>query len=288
MDKRYVIQREREVAGPNVPNLFVQDVAGTNPVSATIWFPNSRRVVLLDASVTESGSILASGYSVHEDGRIAHFIARTDQAGKVEQVIRTTPFVADNVCSTNDGGVWAFGHDRDVENKVTQHDYTILRKFTFENGEDVSFLKKSDFPGRFAVWMNGGTSKPFYMRCTRDKVAVYSGMAGEYIELRLPTMKVHRWRLPDLGNAQMTGFAVTKSGIAHASFNSAASKEGMLGIFRLHTDDATGLASWVPIPGSIKKYGEPDAINVLLGTEGDDLVFLYAGDYSTLHWGSLR
>src|SRR6516165_3208959 len=108
-DKGYLISIVPESVSPATPNVRLYDATGTRVREVSIWFPGTQTVYILSAAVTPRGQILASGTAVKSDGTRAYFIQETDGSGKRTNAIQTNPFLAEHVCATTEGSVWAFG-----------------------------------------------------------------------------------------------------------------------------------------------------------------------------------
>jgi hypothetical protein len=113
------------------------------------------------------------------------------------------------------------------------------------------------------------------LRCNSQKVGLYNGRSGEWVEFdfaadKLKVAKVEP--LPSPKTMRITGFAMTEAGDVFVSLHDTSSAKPHSGLFRLEFD-STGLGSWVPIKNTVGPYLHGGPIERLLGADGPDLVY---------------
>ena len=101
-DNGYLISREVETFQLGTPNVRLYDLSGRQARAASIWFPRAVRVIIHSATATSDGRIIAGGTTEKQDGTGVGFIARTDLAGKITDVIQAKGFGPINVGDRDD------------------------------------------------------------------------------------------------------------------------------------------------------------------------------------------
>jgi hypothetical protein len=121
-------------------------------------------------------------------------------------------------------------------------------------------------------------------RCNSQRLGLYNGASGEWLEFNFSTNKLVVAKvtpLPSPKEIRIRGFAMTDSGDVFASLADRSTKPARVGLFHLEFD-SKGLGSWVPVESTIAPYLK-GPMDVLLGTEGEELV--YTRDLSgTAYW----
>jgi hypothetical protein len=137
-------------------------------------------------------------------------------------------------------------------------------------------LDRGEYPGQISLG------------CTSQKVGLYNGRSGEWIEFDIPTntLKVSKVELlPPPKELRITGFALTESGEVFASLHDRSKNAPLSGLFRLKFN-GSGLGSWVPVQGSIGPYLHGAPLGQLLGTDGTELI--YTRDLTaTAYWSQI-
>ena len=146
-DNGYLVSRAVETFEPGTSNVKIYDQSGKLARQAAIWFPEALRVLVYSATAAADGRIIVGGKAEKADGSAGLFIARTNLAGDVTDVIQANDFAPSNVCQAPDGTVWSFGS--------TGYDATsrpkpgnVLRHFDFHKGEIGSYLSRLTFPAK--------------------------------------------------------------------------------------------------------------------------------------------
>jgi hypothetical protein len=283
-DKGFLISHEIETFQPNAPNIRVYDKSGHNILRATIWFPDSQRVVISSAAVTSDRRILATGEADKPDGTRAFFIVSTDPEGKVSTVIQTGDFHPRHICESPDGSAWAFGGMAwdETTNRPKQGD--TLRHFDLKKGQIGAYLPRSTFPDQ-GNYDDGLT----HIRCTAQSVIVYSSTASTYITLDYSpdTPKIYRVLIPSPG-LRAVGFAVSKAGDVYGYLTHASDKNRSGdGLYSLTVDQAALIARWTPVQTASAGTAKSGTVFQVWGADGEDLVVGRREDPAgslALHW----
>jgi hypothetical protein len=273
-DKSYLVSHEIETYQSGVVNVRLYDRSGARVREAAIWFPGSQRVLVYSAAATSDGRIIAGGKAEKPDGTAAPFIALTDLAGKVTNVIQTQGFFPVNICQAPDGSVWSFGSTGFDENSQPKPGDT-LRHFDLQKGEVGSFLPRSTFPKHPAPEIKA------YIRCTDDGVIAYSAKTHQYIEMKYADDSPSLYRTSS--DLPLVGFAVIGSKDVYGYF----SRAGNGGLYYLSVDEAAKTATWHAVKGAVGIHTAPGVVVGLWGSDGENLVVSRAEDSAgntALHW----
>lgn len=273
-DKGYLISLTPQTGGPGIPNVTLYASDGQKVREAAVWFPGAETVFILSAAVTAEGNILASGTAVKSDGTRAYYIARTDLAGRVTDVIQTNPFFPAHVCSASDGTVWSFG-----DAGVDPPNDSTLRQFDLATGLLKSYLPHSSFGGGpRAPAERGNPGQEVYFRCSGSRIAIYSGVVNYYIEFNTTSGSVKRYHVDRSSvNLPVRGFALTSQGEVYG-FLRDYSKPELQGLFHLEPDAKNAVVKWVPVEGASGGKGQAGVFQGLWGADGETLIHGYADD----------
>src|SRR5690349_13761372 len=103
---------------PDKPGIIVYGRDGAVIREAIVWIEGAVNVIVEDAAVSASGTLVVSGGAVNKDGVVATFIAEIGSDDRVAKIVRTTPFTPQYLCALDDGTVWSYGFDRDDHNNL--------------------------------------------------------------------------------------------------------------------------------------------------------------------------
>ncbi|MGC1838357.1 MAG: hypothetical protein WA674_08440 [Candidatus Acidiferrales bacterium] len=266
-DKGYLVKREIENFQKDLPNVAIFDGTGQKARQAVVWFPGSIRVLVASAAVTLDGRILAAGESDLPDGTAAPFIALTDLAGKLANVIQTKDFYPQNVCSAPDGTVWSFGNTFWDEEKRQPKPGETLRHFDFKKGQLGAYVPQATFGDILAPSALG------YIRCTASSVSVYSRRANVYIEMPYAADAPQVYHIQGSSQLSLKGFASSGPKRVYGVLdNRVGSENTSVGLYTLAFDDKNMTVSWKPVDGAVGSPKQPGTIAMLWGIDGENLV----------------
>jgi hypothetical protein len=274
----YLVGREIESFQSSVPNVRLYDESGKHVREAAIWFPGSLRVVIYSATATPDGRIIAAGKAEKSDGIAAPFIALTDLAGKVTDVIQTTGFIPAHICQAPDGTVWSFGGTGYDERSHPKPGDT-LRHFDFQKGEIGSYLARSAFPKP----LHPGPEVHASIRCSTSEVVAYSHSAQAYVEMKYGDGAPHVYHAEAPSGLRLGGITATGSKKVYGFFSSG----GTGGLYYLSFDKANSTANWLPVKGAVGAYTKLGVVTGLWGSDGDKLLVSQAEDtagVAAIHW----
>ena len=273
----YLVSRDVETFQEGTQNVRLYDGSGNQAVAASIWFPGAVRVLLYSATATSDGRIIAGGSAEKVDGTGTSFIAMTDTAGKVTNLIQTSGFGPLNVCQAPDGTVWSFGGTGFEDKSSKPKPGNTLRHFDFQKGEVASYLARSLFPNYPRPEVQAA------IRCSADEVVAYSFNAHVYIQMKYASDAPEVYHTEEPVDLRFISFATTGPKKIYSHFW----KLGNGGLYYLAFEETSKTAQWVPVPGAVGTYTTPGVIIALRGADGDKLVVSRAEDplgTSALHW----
>jgi len=291
-DRGYVLSYGIEIyPSAEVATVLMYDQNGTRMREGHIWPTGAGRVRLHSAAATHEGAIIAAGWTSMPDSSSPKFISKTDLAGNTVATIFTGSFVPQQMCEGEDGTVWTLGKDVPATEAGGQTD--VLRQYSFEKGLLRSYLPLESVKAAVnseTRWFNAFGS---FVRCGKNKVAVYLKFTDEYVEVDTKSLEVKRWKL-DLSSAdhnEATGLGVADDGRVYASFRTGGCREGdsvLNGLFEIRADSRSSTAALVAVKGtvSLRLCGSPErasdppapgTFQRLWGADGNTLAVSLAG-----------
>jgi hypothetical protein len=277
----YLVSREVETFQDRTPNVRLYDQSGKHVREAAIWFPGSVRVLIYSATATPDGRIIAAGLAEKSDGTAAPFIALTDLAGKVTDVIQIKGFAPASICQAPDGTLWSFGGTGYDEHSHPNPGDT-LRHFDFQKGQIGSYLSRSTFPEP----LHPGPEVRASIRCSAGEVVAYSHSAQAYVEMKYSDSAPHVYHAEAPSGLRLVGFTATGSKKVYGFF----SRGGTGGLYYLSFYEAANTAQWLPVEGAVGAYTKSGVVTGLWGSDGDKLLVSRAEDttgVAALHWATL-
>ncbi len=266
--------------------LTFYDRTGKPLFESYLPFDGAVKTYVHDAVATSSGTAVAAAGVVNRDGASADIIAEIAN-GSIRSAIRTSPFYPLKICSTGNGTVWAYGKElNDSRAAEPRQDYPMLREYSFEKGQLRSALDRTTVRPPKGVPL-GGASQEVQMRCNSQKVVLINGATRELVEYDVASSRVGRWAMAPLpGGAdfkQITGVALTDSGEIYVSTYDAPRRDSLTRILQL-LRNTTGIADWTTVTAI---HGEGHWF-VLLGSDGDSLVYARGRSSPTLFWSKTQ
>ena len=251
-----------EVFGPDGVLRFFTSVENPHGASVTT------------VAVDSDGSV-AAGFAFLGQQGISGGIAYFDSFGRQTQFVETGKYMPAHVCFDRYHSLWTFGWQRDPSTDYEEtRDYMMFRKYS--DGKEMGrYGPRSIMPG---TGMTPGSPSLglWRMRVADDRVGVvaYYGATSEnrmWIELGLDGHLIGKWAM---GRDSQGGLAFTSS--ARLCRQTPAGKAKMPGIECLDRDT-----------GSWKHAGDEPVPGLLLGADGDELVFSRGDGVITLHWAKV-
>ena len=231
----------------------------------TVTTPKGGAAGVMSAAIDTDGAVVAAvGYAGAPHG-YGGGLAFVDPAGKQMRFVETDRYMPANICFAPDHTIWSFGWQRDLVRNELQdsEDHFVFRRYSRNGAETGQFVPRSSFPpglspgsGRGGLWK---------IRAASDRIGALAfpnsqGRQPEWIELDLRGNLIGRWKLP----ARLDGgLAFTASGGLYTRLL----PEARWAVLERNT------AVWKPLDVDVPPGERP---GLLLGAEGDDLVFAVA------------
>lgn len=269
--------------GSTLEPIRLYDKSGALIFETPLKVENAAKFYIRDVSVSTPNSVAVSMAAVTEDGAIADLIAEVQESG-IRRIIRTSPFRAARICTTDDGMVWAYGWERDSTGADRHGDHAMLREFSFEHGELRSAIKRSEVRLPSGVPVTG-SKQEVQLICGREKLVLLNGAVNEVVEYDLQRSTVTKTNLPELPKSlpltSITGAALSAPDELYVSTEQYG-KPAQTGIFRLNLKAQAG-AVWDVVAS------EPSAGKWfrLLGSDGDALVYSRGVRSPTVFWSGV-
>jgi hypothetical protein len=249
-----------EVFGPDGVRRFFAVVE--NPAGSTV----------MSLAADSDGSIavgLAFPGPQGFNGGIAYF----DPSGKQTRFVDTGKYRPAHICFDRDHSLWTFGEQRDSSNDSEERsDYMMFRKYSVDGKETGRYGPRSIVPWR-GLTPGGPSIGPWILRVVDDRVGALAESGNSdlthqvWIELGLDGHLIGTWAT---GKDLLGGLAFTSD----ARLCRQTPRKPMPRIQCLDRD--TGV--W-------KDAGEAPVSGVLLGAQGDELVFSDGDkDVVRLYW----
>ena len=216
-------------------NVVLRNRDGSVERSGRIWLEGSESMDLAHATATEAGQIVAGGYGLIEPGT-----------------------------------AWSLG--RDLGKDETGEEYGILRQYSFTAGQVRELLRRRSF-GTGQSPVRGRMSA--FLRCTKDRVVVYTNLTHEYFEILDTGDTVRRFQVdpPQFGRRRVDFLALLIDGSVFSTIGGRGDEPRR--VYELQKDEAQLTASWVPVPGAGQSPAEGfvnPPYGILFGADGDNLV----------------
>jgi len=234
--------------------------------------PHGARVTSVAA---DSDGSVAAGFAFLGQQGISGGIAYFDSSGKQTQFVDTGKYMPAHVCFDRNHSLWTFGWQRDPSTDYDEtRDYMMFRKYS--GGKEMGrYGPRSIMPAR---GLNPGAPSLglWRLRVADDRIGAIadSGATSEnpvWIELGLDGHVIGTW---PMGRDLRGGLAFTSSG--RLCRQTPAGKAKLSGIECLDRNS-----------GSWKHAGDAPVQGLLLGADGDELVFSRGDGVITLHWAKI-
>lgn len=271
LDKGYLLFTDRangvEVWAPDGQLVF--QTAVINPPTAHV----------MSAAIDRDGTV-AVGVAYSAGKGFAGGIAFLDRSGKQVRFVDTERYMPSHICfDLSHSVLWTFGWQRDSLQNGSEdsEDYLMFRKFSLEGQQLGAYAKRSLFP-KPGLSPGGPVGGLWRLRVSADRVGAlaYSGQTGgssDWIELDLAGKLIGHWKL---GSDTNGGTAFTSaSRLCRQTFRD---KTPRVECFDRNTQ-AWKLASNLTITDENGR-----ALGILLGADGDNLVFGEGNGNIRLSW----
>ncbi len=240
---------------------FGRDGALLSELSVEI--PDSSRVFVRGFKRAFDGTLALVGAAFSPDYRRASFLAVISPGGQHQRIVRLSSFEPYEVAIAPDGSYWVAG-----EEDSDSPDHTVLRRFSASGQQLGAYLPLSGLK-TYRCCHPGDDS---FLMSSRDRIAWYSNVAREYVELS-PEGKVLA-RVPGLAleqSSRVDGLGICDDGSVFISaFLNIAPGDRSSEILSLDRSSS----SWKPVVlknSGVSAY-RPVSYRPVLGCDGDKLV----------------
>lgn len=216
--------------------------------------------VVRDLDFDKDGNAAVAATAIGGPSGFLNVILLLDHTGSQIGFIDTGRYVPAHLAIAADRSIWVLGWQQDANHPPypDRNDYMIVRRFSVEGKEMMGFLPRSSFPVGLEPGAAGSTAR---LEVTKDRIGIiaYSGKTGsnlEWLDMDLNGKVVERFRLDDVV-PHIASSAFTLDDRVYLS--------GLRG--ELYTLG----------PSSRKWKAVPKQGDVLLGADGNGLVYLKTG-----------
>lgn len=250
------------------PSFYTFDSSGNFLSKTIIRIPDALRIEIHDFDRGEDASIVFCALAFTAEGKRASFIGWVTPDGTQSRLVRTTPYMPFGISLAADGSVWTVGQtpalDKDGHSVGIDLRGGVLRHFDSSGNLIQSFFPPAQFLQSSPRLISG------FLVAAADRLGWYSPASGKsvYVEMSFDGSDIRTY--PGLSNdsSRVTALTITTSGDAFLTVNDAAA------IY--HFDRQR--AEWVAVP---TPQAAP-SLQVLLGSENNDLIFQAADNLSRL------
>lgn len=250
--------------------IWSYDRAGTLRTHVTLSLPEAAQVSITEVAAARDGRLVAAGSVTSSEGQKAGAIFWIDVQGKLERVVRTTPFFSTRLAFGPRDLLWAAGRVTDAGFRETpQHE--VIRQFDQEGKEVRATTPRDSFSsGRHPC-------SRCFLAANSTTIGFYSDSTNEYVELDSSGSQTGRWKTAPLPESvDLVGSALTTSGDFYLGGGTTNAGGFKTLLYRLNK--ATGAFVPVDVPADT---GSTRALT-LIGADGDRLVIY--GKPASITW----
>jgi hypothetical protein len=260
---------------------WVENLSGTGAsLEIPLALQGADRILISDVAVSFEGAIAVSGSAGDKEAGSVSVIAWLAPDGSLTRIVRTAPFIARKISFTGDGDLWALGAVKDdhaPDGEAPLHD--ILRQYNAQGVLVGKFLPR--------LTVSTAARHPAHralLLTSRDRVAFISDTARKWAVLAADVTELGQGSLASPENFRTIVGTITDSGRVFMSgqWEGGSPSEGSyppVPLFEL--DQQSGELELV----DTRKISSGDHFGHLLGSEGDELVFLRE---SVVVWRDVR
>jgi len=245
-------------------NLTVYSPGGMRVSDPIVLDPYGRKVGSVDSAAIDTSGTLAVAVAYWTPQIARGGIAFLDASGNQTRFVPMDGlFQPAQVCFDQNHFLWVFGWHRDGERGAPEEpkDPYLVRKLSIDGKEMGRYLLRSQFGSPFY------SSRGLWQVCAaKDRIGALAQRVGahpELIELDLEGRLIGHW---PLGKRSNGGYAYTSDG---RLFAKRFAKSGVRELVEF--DRNTG--AWIAVEDVSAKAGEDFQYGLLLGAEGNQLVF---------------
>ncbi len=256
--------------GGEPPVFYSLDRDGTWTGTAPFRNPEPIRFYSFNYDRETNGTIVFSGQTETAPRVESPFLAWTSADGQIQRMVRTDHYFPYEIAVAPDGTVWTLGYEMvnlDDKSPAVNQEAHVLRHFDSAGNLIGSAFPQSQFNRYGRIRLTDGL-----LVATQDRLGWYGPRSGKAafteISLETMTMKEYPGAPSNLSKGDFAvGLAMTNSGVTSVSV-----QDGSPGARTNYILDRAS-SSWMPV--SVPPMGGFDFTPILIGSDGDNLVFKY-------------
>ena len=269
-----------DAIGGKPPVFYSIDRDGTWTTTAHFQNPEPTQFYAFSYDRETDGTIVFSGQTETAPRVVSPFLAWTSADGQIQRMIRTDHYFPYEITVAPDDTVWTLGYEMvnlDYNDPGVNKEAHVLRHF-----DKAGNLIGSAFPqSRFNRYERFGLSNGLLV-ATKNRLGWYGsqGKKAAYTEVSLDTMTMKEYPGTSSSRSKSdlaVGLAMADNGVASVSIQDGSPSA------RTNYVLNRASSSWMPI--SVPPMGGFKITPILIGNDGDNLVFKYgreAGFFSVL------
>ena len=283
-----LVTKRTEISAKTEKNIFVHSPAVPEPSRLSHWGPGGDKTILTAVAKGAGDTVISSGWT-RQGTRAEYFIARSDSAGNNIETIRTKRYLASAVCANKDGSMWALG------TRPQQRDgsyFYALRRYDAHGNFIEGTLRTQNVGEEYSL--AAVDPRQVFLSCQEDDVYVFNGPARQLFHYSSATKKLNSWDVggpAGISSPLITGFATSASGRVFLSLREGQhGRLGQRGLFQLVGINSQK-AEWRAVPGTLNSGGLPGKFWLLLGIDGNDLVYVTTalpGRKEAMNWSTIN
>jgi hypothetical protein len=193
----------------------------------------AQHVRIRHVAATPQGGLVATVEAIGPTGEVAGALYFHDPDGKIKEIVRTNPFLANMLVVDLSGDVWGLGSE--IDHGTGYGAASVLWRFASDGRFKAKYLLRSSFGDKLSshpafLSARGGT--PQLVACS-DRIGIYSPGSAEWIEVGLNGSILFRAKVSGPIQGKMYRIAMTEGNRVFASFG------GIAGIYELNRASTT-------------------------------------------------
>jgi hypothetical protein len=268
VDKGKLIRYVRQSADEKAPNIELVDLQSRAISKKTLWFDGAKTVQITSAALAGDGSVIVAGSTRTASGITAKYIAQINSAGSVTHVIRTNPYLALDLCVSNDGFVWTLGT---ISREDVPDSMRVLRKWSMTDGLAAALLPRKVLPA--GLGRNPDPRFPTFLRCGLHSIILYSALDNVMVKVDQTSLEATILNVAPLQSdvRAITGFVYTENDEVFISTVQRTKNQPRGEFLRLiHPSGNSSAPHWEKTQEPQKTDG---MLTILCGVDGREIVY---------------
>ncbi|HEX5431893.1 MAG TPA: hypothetical protein VFW83_08005 [Bryobacteraceae bacterium] len=212
-----------DVPGEGISQVYAYNRSGAQTMQVKLAFSGASRVDVHDFTVSPGGIIGVSGVAYTSDGAYSTFLAWISADGKIQRVVRVSPFSPRRLSFASDGSLWVAGTAQ-TPARLEDPSYDVLRRYDSTGHLLGSSLPRSSFS--MSTLSHRSPAANAFLVPLPDRMGFYSPSEQTWIEVGAAGPVILRTAAMDAGvfgaassrgKVRVTGAAALASGRAYIS-----------------------------------------------------------------------